>query len=53
MARKNNEHILKKIAPKTNIANISTYADTNKKTVKDSPLISSPSKKMRTSSRKK
>jgi hypothetical protein len=53
MARKNNEHILKKIAPKPNIANISMYSD-YKKVVKDSPVIgSSPTKKLRAISRKK
>ena len=35
MARKNNEQILKKIAPKPNItANISMYSEINKKTMK-------------------
>ena len=54
MARKNNEHILKKIAPKPNIANISMYNQTYKKVVKDSPIIgSSPTKKLRAISRKK
>jgi competence transcription factor ComK len=52
MARKNNDHILKKIAPKPNIANASMYADTAKK-MKDSPLVGSPNKKIRTISRKK
>jgi len=52
MARKNNDHILKKIAPKPNIANASMYADTSKK-MKDSPLVGSPNKKIRTISRKK
>ncbi len=54
MARKNNDHILKKIAPKPNIANISMYNETYKKVVKDSPIIgSSPTKKLRAISRKK
>jgi hypothetical protein len=53
MARKNNEHILKKIAPKPNVANVSLCGEPNKKQIKESPLISSPSKKIRTTSRKK
>ncbi len=52
MARKNNDHILKKIAPKPNIANASMFSDTSKK-MKDSPLVGSPNKKIRTISRKK
>jgi len=53
MARKNNEHILKKIAPKPNIANISIYSENTKKAVRDSPVIASPNKKIRAISRKK
>ena len=55
MARKNNEQILKKIAPKPNIAaNISMYSEVYKKQIKDSPVIgSSPTKKIRTISKKK
>ena len=55
MARKNNEQILKKIAPKPNIvANISMYSEAYKKQIKDSPVIgSSPTKKIRTISKKK
>lgn len=55
MARKNNDHILKKIAPKPNIAaNISMYTENHKKVIKDSPIIgSSPNKKIRAISRKK
>jgi hypothetical protein len=54
MARKKNEHILKKIAPKPNVAmNISLYGDTHKKVQKDSTAYSSPIKKIRTISRKK
>lgn len=54
MARKNNDQILKKIAPKPNIANISMYTENHKKVIKDSPIIgSSPSKKIRAISRKK
>jgi hypothetical protein len=54
MARKNNDHILKKIAPKPNIANISMFNETHKKLIKDSPIIgSSPNKKIRAISRKK
>jgi len=54
MARKNNEHILKKIAPKPNVlANMSLFSETHKKLMKDSPLLSSPNKKIRTISRKK
>jgi hypothetical protein len=34
MARKNNEQILKKIAPKPNITNLSAYTDSAKKTIK-------------------
>lgn len=53
MARKNNDQILKKIAPKPNIGNISLYSESHKKTIKDSPLLTSPTKKLRTVSRKK
>jgi len=55
MARKNNEQILKKIAPKTNItANMSMYSEGYKKQIKDSPIMgSSPTKKIRTISKKK
>jgi serine/threonine protein kinase len=54
MARKNNEHILKKIAPKPNIAaNISMYGDTAKKTVKEISIQISPTKRIRASSKKK
>lgn len=53
MARKNNDHILKKIAPKPNIANISMYNETYKKVVKDNPVVGSPTKKLRAISRKK
>jgi hypothetical protein len=54
MARKKNEHILKKIAPKPNVAmNISLYGDTHKKVQKETTFYSSPIRKIRTISRKK
>lgn len=54
MARKNNEQILKKIAPKPNIAaNISMYTELPKKLGKEVNIQISPTKRIRTSSRKK
>lgn len=54
MARKNNEQILKKIAPKPNIAaNISMYTELPKKLGKEINVQISPTKRIRTSSRKK
>jgi hypothetical protein len=55
MARKNNDQILKKIIPKSNVANTSIYIGENsqKKKLLESPGLSSPSKKIRTSSKKK
>jgi hypothetical protein len=51
MARKNNEQVLKKIAPKPNIvANTSMYE--SKKIFKESTLLS-PTKRIRTNSKKK
>ena len=53
MARKNNEQILKKIAPKPNVAaNISMYEP--KKIAKETPPLQiSPVKRIRASSKKK
>ena len=55
MARKNNEQILKKIAPKPNItANISMYSETTKKMMKETPILQiSPTRRIRTNSKKK
>ena len=50
MARKNNEQILKKIAPKPNI---SMYSESTKKYVKEVTVQISPTKRIRTSSKKK
>ena len=52
MARKNNEQILKKIAPKSNVAaNMSMYQ--TKKITKETILQISPTKRIRASSKKK
>lgn len=54
MARKNHEHILKKIAPKPNIAaNISLGPESSKRMVKEITIQISPTKRIRASSKKK
>lgn len=55
IAKKNNDQILKRIAPKPNIANISLFSsDIFRKKVKESPAVApSPIKNIRTVSKKK
>ena len=54
MARKNNEQILKKIAPKPNVtANTSMYSEGTKKFMKEVTVQISPVKRIRTNSKRK